>query len=293
MQKSLCSQLVKHRLHLVVIKRLSRIAVKFYVQSLIYPIDLFERNALEIFKQFQSFCVAVFDSLKPSSCLIAKIGIGLFFFMESDVYVYKRAHASLLDLLLAAPTLECNYKFAKLRTPIAEVIDTHYVVAKRSIYAIDCTAQRSIEQMPHMERLCYIDGRIVDADSLAVALIALAVILSLGKHILQSLLGKRYFVEFEVDKSGNRRDFFYHLALCHALRDLVRNRHRGFLHLLGKLKARDAEIAHRAVFGYRDKRKQFALVYALNIYTVDNKLFVIHIYSLNVKSILFPRHIKR
>ena len=126
--------------------------------------DLCKRDLLEPIEQFQRFRVAVLDSLEPGPRLIVQRGICLHLLMIAHIDLDQLIHAALIDGVVIAPELVRHDHLAKLRAPVAEVVDAHGRKAEVVIDAVQRVADHGGRQVADVERLCDVDRGIVDAD---------------------------------------------------------------------------------------------------------------------------------
>ena len=63
-----------------------------------------------------------------------------------------------------SPELICGYQFSELGAPVTEMIYAYGIVSQVVEYLVKRTSYDGSAEMPYVEGLCYIDGRIVDDD---------------------------------------------------------------------------------------------------------------------------------
>ncbi len=93
--------------------------------------------------------------------------------MKAHIQFAQRLHAALLYHVGGAPVLVGGNHLAKLRAPVAQVVDAHCAVAQIIIDALEAVADGGGREVADVEALGDVDGGIVDADGFAAALIAL------------------------------------------------------------------------------------------------------------------------
>ena len=69
-----------------------------------------------------------------------------------------------VNFVSVSPELICGYKFSELGAPVTEMVYAYGIVSQMVEYLVERTSYYGGAQMPYVEGLCYIDGRIVDDD---------------------------------------------------------------------------------------------------------------------------------
>ena len=183
-EQALSVKLVYNGLHLVLIKALAGIAVKLNAEQLVYFAYFFKRERLHSLPQVYGFAVALLYLPEPGPCFIVETFVLFSLLMEAHIKLNKLAHGRFFYRLAAAPFFVCNYHLAKLGTPVAKVVYSYRIIAKRLIYAVKAVAYSGRWQVAYVEGLSYVYGGKLHAHVLAAAFVAVAVILPLGKHAL-------------------------------------------------------------------------------------------------------------
>ena len=197
-EQALAAQLFDDRAHLVHVEALARIRVKRHAQQVVHPLRVLERHVLEPVEDGQRLFVALLDLLEPRAALVVQRRVRLGLLMEAHVQVDQRLHAARLHVLLAAPLLVGADHLAKLRAPVAQVVDAHRPVAGEVIDAPQRMADHRRGQVPDVEALGDVDGAVVQADRLARAHVRRAPAAGLRQHRLQRLAREVFPVEEEV-----------------------------------------------------------------------------------------------
>lgn len=197
-QQVLFLQLVDNAIHLVVIERLARIGVERNAQQLIDALGVAEGERLEPVENAQSFLVAILNLLEPRAALIVQRGIFLGFLVELDVQANQFVHAAFLHFFLIAPELIGADHLAKLRSPVAQMVDADGLVAKEIIDAAQTVTNHCGGQMPDMETFGDIDRGIVKTNRLAVAHVGRAIVFSRLEHAFKRFRREIDAVEEEV-----------------------------------------------------------------------------------------------
>ena len=140
------------------------------------------------------------------SCLVVQRVVLFGFFVEADVNIEQGADTAFFDVVFVAPEFVCDDKFAELRAPVAKVIYADRAVAQEVERAIKRRADDRRHKMADVERLCDVDGRIVDADGFARADVGRAVLVAFRGDFVQNYFVVRAFVKVKVEISVFRLD---------------------------------------------------------------------------------------
>ncbi|MPM79892.1 hypothetical protein SDC9_126934 [bioreactor metagenome] len=244
LQETFFAQFVHNAAHFVVIETFTRVTVKADTENVVDLLNLFECKFFEPFEEREGFRIAILDALEPGTRLIVQRRIVLHLLMIAHVELDQLVHTAPLDGLPITPKLEGDNHLAKLRTPVAQVVDANGAEPEMVIDAIQRAADYRRRQMADVERLCDVDGGVVDADISPFAQIGTAEAGAFFKHAREHGLRLRRFVERKVDISARR------LRLGDALRQLERggklrrNRRRCFAESLCELEAGESIIPH-------------------------------------------------
>lgn len=191
-------QLVDNAIHLVVIERLARIGVERDAQQLIDALGIAQSQRLEPIEDAQGFLVAILNFLEPRAALIVQRGIFLGFLVELDVQANQFVHAAFLHFFLIAPELIGADHLAKLRSPVAQMVDTDGLISEEIIDAAQAVTNHCGGQMPDMETFGDIDRGIVKTNRLAVAHVGRAIVFSRLEHAFKRFRREIDAVEEEV-----------------------------------------------------------------------------------------------
>ena len=197
-QQVLFLQFVDNTIHLVVIERLARIGVERDAQQLIDALGIAQSQRLEPIEDAQGFLVAILNLLEPRTALIVQRGIFLGLLVELDVQANQFVHAALFHLFLVAPELIGADHLAKLRSPVAQMVDTDGLISEEIIDAAQAVTNHRGGQMPDMETFGDIDRGIVKTNRLAIAHIGRAIVFSRLEHAFKRFRREIDAVEEEV-----------------------------------------------------------------------------------------------
>ena len=156
-------QLVHHRLHLIVVKRFAIVAVKRDAQEIVDFHDLLDGGLLELIKQRQRNFVAVLDALEPGAAKILQLGILFRFLVELNVQARHLLHALFADGGFIAPQFVGSQQLAKLRAPIAQVVDAYALVAHEIVEIVQGMSNGRAGKVADMELLGDVDAAVIDA----------------------------------------------------------------------------------------------------------------------------------
>ena len=156
-------QLVHHRLHLIVVKRFAIVAVKRDAQEIVDFHDLLDGGLLELIKQRQRNFVAVLDALEPGAAKILQLGILFRFLVELNVQARHLLHALFADGGFIAPQFIGGQQLAKLRAPIAQVVDAYALVAHEIVEIVQGMSNGRAGKVADMELLGDVDAAVIDA----------------------------------------------------------------------------------------------------------------------------------
>ena len=119
--------------------------------------------------------------------------------MEAHVQARERLHAVALHLLAVAPELVGADELAKLRAPVAQIVDGDRLVAQKVKDAAQALPDHGGAQVADVEALGNVDGAEIQADGLAPALFARAPAAAGGEHALQRAAGEILPVQEKVE----------------------------------------------------------------------------------------------
>ena len=111
----------------------------------------------------------MFDFQKPLSRLVGELGVVFFFLMEADVNFLQGLYSALVDGFLVAPKVVRNDKLAKLRAPVAQVVDTYDVVSQRLVGFVKGATYCGSAEVTDMEGFCDIYTAVIYADRFSFA----------------------------------------------------------------------------------------------------------------------------
>ncbi|MPM33923.1 hypothetical protein SDC9_80504 [bioreactor metagenome] len=244
LEQTLFAQFVHHAAHLVVIKALARIAVERYAEDIVNFRHFLERNGFEPVEQLERFRVAVLNLFKPCARLVVQRRLGFRFLMIAHVELDQLVHTAVLHERTVAPALVGNDHLAKLRAPVAQVVDAHGVKTEVVVNSVEGRADHGRRQMADMERLCDVDRRVVDADVPAAADVRAAVAFAFGKHTLQHGLRLCRFIERKIQVSAFRARAFNARRQRQRARKFRGDDRRRFFERLCQPKAGKRIVAH-------------------------------------------------
>ena len=275
-QQSLFSEFLDNGFHLIRIEPFACITVKANVQLFIDFLDVFHREVFEPVKKVVAFLISALDELEIPPRLVFEFGILLCLSVKTDVEIVDGTNSACLDLLFISPMTVSGNQLAELRSVIAQMIDSDRIVSEEPIGAVECASDDGGREVSDVERLCDVDGRIVDTDGLPLSLIAAAVLLSLrfdfGKNVRCKPPSVYLKVEITVD-GGNLADHVVHGV---RMFESLRNRLRRFSHHLCKAKTGKRVIPHFRVRRKRDHIRDFFLRESLYVQMFCDISFIIH-----------------
>src|SRR5512137_2587059 len=104
--------------------------------------------------------------------------------MKAHIELVQIANGVCSELILTAPTFVGGDQVAKLRSPVAEMIDADCLVTQLAINAVQCRANNRRTEMPDAKRLGNVDGGKLQNHCLPLAFRGRAESHSLGQHSL-------------------------------------------------------------------------------------------------------------
>ena len=131
--------------------------------------------------------------------------------------------------------------------------------------------------MTDMQRFCHVDAGIVDADVFAFTYVLIAVRFAFRHGLFDYALVVGLFVQSEIEISRHGFRFFKAVGQGNRRSQFFRDGNRRFSESLRKSEARQAKIAHLAVFRRGNESGDFRRGNAFDFYQICNNTFVIHV----------------
>ena len=140
--------------------------------------------------------------------------------MEADVNLLQSAYSALVDFFFIAPKFVGNDEFTELRTPIAQVVDTHHVITERLVSLIQRASYRRSAEVTYVERFCNVYTAVIDTNGFSLSdFVVKKLSVDNGR---QNLLFHADTVEkkikISVDRNSTRDDTVFGRLLCEAFR---------------------------------------------------------------------------
>ena len=132
---TLFTQFLDNGRHFILIEGLAGPTVKINAHACIRAFDFANGAILHFGPQGKRFGISGFDFMEPGARLIIQRRIFFGFFMEADIEGNELANRVRFNILIP-PELVCRNHLAKLRSPVAEVIDADCAIPEELKNAI-------------------------------------------------------------------------------------------------------------------------------------------------------------
>jgi hypothetical protein len=192
--------------------------------------------------------------LKPLTPQIFQLGITFSLFVEADIEIIQMPNRILVQLCLIAPTFVGLNQLAKLRAPVAQIINPHHIISQCLVDARESSTNDRRAQMPDTKRLGDIGRRIFHDNCFAFAVITFAVVTMLSINIATHIGNKCTAIQKKIEIGPGRAHLSYY---CSITREAC-GQFRGnvfwiFSQMLGQLKARKRKIPHLGIGRHFDQ----------------------------------------
>ena len=251
LEQSRVTQLLYLRGHLSGIEGFTQVAVQGNTQLRVGLFIFLKRDLNKPLPQRKIFLVAHLHLVELGTSCVCKLGLALLLLfgdgvVDLNVKLHQRVNAARLNHFLAAPGAVSKNQLAKLRTPVAKVVDTKAIVARKLMHFLERMADDRGAQVTDMEGLCHVGRGIVQHDLFVLSDIGRTVLflfLKHGtKHVACQISGAQTDIEIAVD-CRNLREKRRRKAFCQRVRDLDgRGAERA-----AELEAGQGQIAHRGI----------------------------------------------
>ena len=166
-KKAFFFQLVNNGLHFVGVKSFSGITVESYIQLFVNGVHIIHCKRFEPLEKGVRFLVAAFYKFEVFARLCLHIFVRLV--IKADVQIVYGMNTAGLHFFFVSPMLVSAYKLTELSTVIAQMINTHNIIAQKLKKLIERAAYYRSRQMPDMKGLCDIDRRVIDTNCFTVS----------------------------------------------------------------------------------------------------------------------------
>ena len=154
LKQILLAELFNLRRHLIGVKALALIGIKFYVKLFICLGIFLKTDIYEPAPEREIFFVAVFELCKLFSCAVFESGVVFRFFMETHIERDKLVDTAVFNRLAASPHAVRGYELPELRSPVAEIVYSDALVSGKLMELFYRMSDDRCSEMSYMERLC-------------------------------------------------------------------------------------------------------------------------------------------
>ena len=202
--------------------------------------------------QSQILLVPLLHFAELSAGLVSQRGILRDGVVDADVEIHQSVHAALFNGLAVAPLLVGHHHLTELGTPVAEVVDTHALVARELVKHFQSVTDDGRTQVTDVEGLGQIGRAVVQHHRLSLANIRRTVALLLGQNLGHQLVCQICARQVNIQISVDRLCLLNGLT-AHQRGEGRRDLHGGAAQGLGQLEAGQSNVAHSGIGGVFQK----------------------------------------
>ena len=181
---------------------LAHIGIKLNTELIVGDAVLLEGNVKEKLPELEVLLVALLKLGKLCSRLVIKARVLFCFLVELDVKLNKAVASAVCYLFGIAPSAVSNYHLTELSTPVAEVVYTNALEARKLVQKAKRMTDNSGTEVADVEGLCNVGGGVVKNYCLAVAVSGRAVAITLFGNVAHNVSNESGAVNAEVKVSA-------------------------------------------------------------------------------------------